>query len=271
MPLGLLNYNNFWNDPEKAELLGSFLAIELDDFEEKHVGDDGKIIGPGRVIARAGPDRVTQPNQAIALNAQASLFSDSFSWSLISSPEGSSSSFSSSESVKTSFTADTDGVYVINLQASSSESGRSANDTLTIFVDSSLGYAPKETSFYSDVTSIMSDNCLTCHVDAGIVDGVPVWWVADDLQPLGIPATTADPAALGFYEQVRRRVNFEYIEDSLLLKKPSGKHHFGGASVVNSGFDTSQPVGNIARNNYDLIVNWIAEGAVCGGTVTQCP
>ena len=275
MPLGLLNYNNFWDDPEKAELLGSFLALEIDSFEDRHVGDDGKIIRPGRVLARAGPDRVTLPDEAITLNAQASLFSDSYIWSLVSSPTGSSTTFSSTESVKTTFSADTDGAYVVNLQAASSESGDIANDTLTITVDSSLGYVPREISFYSDVTSILSANCVSCHDNDGTgkgkVGGVPVWWVADNLQPLGIPATTADPPALGFYEQVRKRVNFEYVEDSLILKKPSGKFHYGGASAVNSGFDTSQPVGNIARDNYDLFVNWIAEGAVCGGTGTQCP
>jgi hypothetical protein len=194
---------------------------------------------------------------------------------LISSPSGSSGSFSSSQAVKTSFSADTDGVYVINLQANSSESTGSANDTLTILVDSGLGYAPKELSFYSDVTSIMSTNCLSCHDNGGTgkgkIGGVPVWWVADNLQPSGIPTTTADPAALGFYEQVRRRVNFEYVEDSLLLKKPSGKHHYGSNTAVNAGFDTSLPVGDIAPYNYDMIVNWIAEGVVCGGTATQCP
>ena len=275
MPLGLLNYNNFWDDPEKAELLASFLALEVDNFEEKHVGEDGKIIGPGRVVARAGPDRVTQPNESITLNAQASLFSDSVSWSLVSSPSGSSSSFSSSQSVKTGFSADTDGVYVVNLRASSSETGSSGNDSLTIVVDSGLGYTPKNVSFYNDVTSIMSANCIACHdndgTGAGIIDGIPMWWVADASQPFTIPATTADSPALGFYEQARMRINFEYIEDSLILKKPSGKHHYGGETAINSGFDTSQAVGNIARVNYDILVNWIAEGAVCGGTETECP
>ena len=85
MPLGLLNYDNFWNDPEKAELLASFIApFVIDGFEDRHYLDaEGNIIMPGsKVISRAGPDRVTLPDAAITLNAQASLFSDSYEWSL---------------------------------------------------------------------------------------------------------------------------------------------------------------------------------------------
>ncbi|HKJ51161.1 MAG TPA: hypothetical protein VKB27_06640, partial [Gammaproteobacteria bacterium] len=96
----------------------------------------------------------------------------------------------------------------------------------------------------------------------------PVWWVADASQPLGIPATTADPPSLGFYEEVKARVNLEYIEDSLLLKKPSGIHHFG---QMRPGFDTSLAVGAMGRANYDMFVNWIAEGAVCGMVGDECP
>jgi hypothetical protein len=64
------------------------------------------------------------------------------------------------------------------------------------------------------------------------------------------------------------RVNPEYIEDSLVLKKPSGNHHYGG---LIGGFDTSVSVGSFNRANYDMFVNWIAEGAACGGTLDQCP
>jgi hypothetical protein len=63
------------------------------------------------------------------------------------------------------------------------------------------------------------------------------------------------------------RVNFENIGDSLLLKKPAGVHHFGD---LQAGFDTSLSVGAAGRDDYDMFVNWISEGAVCGGTATQC-
>ena len=63
------------------------------------------------------------------------------------------------------------------------------------------------------------------------------------------------------------RVNFDNIEDSLLLKKPVGTHHYG---AQRPGFDTSVGVGSVGREDYDRFVNWIAEGGVCGGTATQC-
>ena len=63
------------------------------------------------------------------------------------------------------------------------------------------------------------------------------------------------------------RVNLEDIEGSLMLKKPAGIHHFG---AQRNGFDISTEVGNANRADYDMFVNWIAEGAPCGGTAVQC-
>ena len=56
-------------------------------------------------------------------------------------------------------------------------------------------------------------------------------------QPPGTPA-------LSLYEQAMTRVLPEYVEDSLLLKKPSGQHHYGKQV---DGFHTSLTVGSVAR------------------------
>ena len=267
MPLGLLNYNNFWNDPEKAELLGNFLSPFVDGFEGKFSDADGEIIMPGRVVARAGADRVTLPDSAITLNAQASLFSDSYSWTLQSSPSGSNATISAANSMKTDFSADMDGEYVLQLEASSSDTNSSGTDEIIVVVDSALSKAPRSLTFYTDITTELV-NCMTgCHQNGGVA-GIPMWWVDDASQPQGIPASTADTPSLGYYEQAKARINFEYAEDSLILKKPTGRHHYGGQRT---GFDTSQVVGNSSRATYDLFVNWISEGAVCGGTSDQCP
>jgi hypothetical protein len=281
MPLGLLNYQNFWGDPEKAELLASFIAPYVKNptgFEARRVDSKGNIILPGRILARAGPDRITKPGAMITLNAQASLFTETYAWKLIASPAGSSVTLSSPQNMKTDFSADLAGDYTVQLTASSTRGGSKA-DTLTIKVDAALAKAPRELTFYDDIVNEMTvdpNSCgELCHNDGGGTGGIgrpgiPVWWVADGLQSAGgavtgIPLTTADPPALGFYEQVRARVNLEYIEDSLLLKKPSGRHHYGGRRL---GFDTSLSVGAAGRDGYDLFVNWISEGAACGGTTT---
>ena len=276
MPLGLVNYQNFWGDPEKAELLASFIAPHVTDpggFQTRRIDGNGNIILPGRVVARAGPDRVTQQNAAITLNAEASLFASSFTWSVIGSPMGSVFNLSNPTGTRTDFSADTDGDYNIRLTASSSEGG-SGSDTITVVVNNALLYAPRDLVFYPrigfpniDIKNRLDTCASTCH-SSGVELGIPVWFVDDGMQPLGgIPATTAKPPMLGLYEQVRARVNLELIEDSLILKKPSGVHHFGDSPA---GFNMALGVGAPGRADYDRFVNWIAEGAACGGNATEC-
>ncbi len=84
-------------------------------------------------------------------------------------------------------------------------------------------------------------------------------------QAAGLPGEPARKfGTLGLFEQVMARVNLEVIEDSLILKKPSNTHHYG---VLRNGFDTSEAVGHPNRVDYDMFVNWIAEGAACGGSI----
>ncbi len=268
MPMGLLNYQNFWDDPEKGELLASFIAPHVTDsagFAARRTDSAGNIILPGRAVARAGPDRVTRANAAITLNAQASLFTDRYLWEVVSSPVGSTPLLSAASQMRTDFSANIEGEYQLRLTASSASGGSQA-DTLTVVVDNTLATAPRDLTFYGDIDGRLATCATTCH-DNGVEPGIPVWWVADGSQPLGVPASAADPASLGLYEQVMARVNFENIADSLLLKKPSGIHHYG---AQRTGFDLSFGVGSVEREDYDRFVNWISEGGVCGGTVTQC-
>jgi mono/diheme cytochrome c family protein len=267
MPLGLLNFQNFWGDPEKPELLASFIQPYVTDptgFEDRRLDSKGDIVMPGRIVARAGPDRITKPNAPITLNAQASLFAESYSWEVLSSPDGSVVTLSSPGKMKTDFSADVNGDYTVQLTASSNDGGNKT-DTINVKVDSGLTNAPRDLMFYDDIRTVLMGSCSTCH--DGSETGIPVWWVDDASQPMGIPASLSDPPSLGFYEQVMARVNFDNIDDSLLLKKPSGVHHFGDVQI---GFDASLSVGAAGRNNYDMFVNWISEGAVCGGTATEC-
>ena len=269
MPLGLLNYQNFWEDPEKAELLASFIAPYVTDsagFSARRLDGSGNIILPGRAVARAGPDRVTRPNAPITLNAQASLFTDLYRWRITASPPGSVASLSAAAQVQTDFVADLPGEYTLELLASSSETGSSQGDSLIVVVDNALATAPRDLDFYTDIEPRLATCAATCHSN-GVQAGVPVWWVADGAQPLGVPATTADPPSLGLYEQVMARVNLDFAEDSLIVKKPSGIHHFGGQQT---GFDLSTGVGSAARADYDRFVNWISEGVACGGTAAEC-
>ena len=277
MPLGLPNYQDFWlRDPQKAELLASFIAPYVTDssgFAARRTDSNGDIILPGRVVARAGLDRVTSPGAPITLDARATFFAESYLWELVSSPAGSTVNIASPNAIRSDFSADTDGDYVISLTATSDSTDATKTDMLSIKLDSTLPVAPRSLTFYNNITDEFSAlrpvtgsarACDSCHKDAGGVDGVPMWWTAIQssvAQPVGTPL-------LNLYEQAMARVMPEFIEDSLLLKKPSGQHHYGRQA---DGFDTSLPVGEVDRASYDLFVNWIAEGAKCGMAGPECP
>lgn len=273
MPLGLLNYDNFWDDPEKAELLASFIAPYVTTgFSTRHQDANGKIILPGRVVARAGLDRVTTPNATITLNAGASLFANSYQWSLLTSPIGSSVIVSAPNAIRTDFTADLSGDYTLRLTATASNTGLSKTDDILLRVDNTLGKAPRSLSFYTDISTELINCANTCHSTGGgttgaAVSDIPVWWTSDATQPQGIPASTAATASLGLFEQALTRVNLEDVGDSLILKKPSGIHHYGNQRA---GFNSTLSVGASGRSAYDMFVNWIAEGAACGGTAVEC-
>lgn len=274
MPLGLLNYNNFWGDPEKAELLASFIAPRLDEeFIERHTDAAGNIVKPGQVVARAGPDRVTRPNAEITLNGHGSMFADRFSWSVTAQPANSNVNLTRPQQGMTGFSADLDGVYEITLTAASSLNAGQHRDSLVVKVDSSLAKAPSELDFFTDIVPVLNSCATQCHSAGGgdqTAIGVPVWWVEDASQPLGVPASISDSPALGFYEQVRARIDFERIERSPLLLKPSGIHHYGGRRDLEN-FNISLDLGAGGRASYEMFVNWISEGAACGGDALQCP
>lgn len=264
MPLGLLNFQNFWGDPEKAELLASFIQPFVTDpagFDARRLSG-GKIIEPGeRVVARAGPDRITQLNWAITLNAEASLFADAYTWQVTSMPAGAVATLSNPTAMRTDFSGNLAGTYTIQMTASGSGSSRS--DSLTVeVVNAGLTTAPRDLTFYTDITAELVNCAAGCHENSGVA-GAPVWWT--EAQPFPVPP--AGTAQLSFYEQVMARVRLDHIEDSLILKKPSGFHHYGDQRA---GFDTSLAVGSAGRAAYDMFVNWIAEGAPCGGTADQC-
>jgi hypothetical protein len=60
-----------------------------------------------------------------------------------------------------------------------------------------------------------------------------------------------------------QRINFKEPIESILLRKPSGNHHYGRCR---EGFDLTDTPGdcngaNGDRSNYDLFLNWILQGA----------
>ena len=162
------------------------------------------------------------------------------------------------------FSTDTVGKYVVRLTATSSESGSSKTDMLTILLDSGLVTPPRALTFSTDITAVFDAECIFCHEVGGSEPGIPVWWTTNQPSAAGMPVPSLYEQAM---TRVIPRVIPEYIEDSLWLKKPSGQHHNGNRT---SGLNTSVSAGAMERASYDMYVNWIAEGAVCGMVGPEC-
>jgi mono/diheme cytochrome c family protein len=257
MPLSLRGYNAFWGDPERPRLLALHInaaltkqgaaAEDLVQFNADNVVDQ-----PGAVVADAGPARTTA--SPVRLFASNTRFADSYAWQVISTPVGGeAASLSDATTSRPVFSAPIDGDYVVQLTASN-EKGDSDSDIVNIKIDSGVTPAPADIVF-SDITTVMetiggntdAKACASCHQvvgGGGDIPGVPVFWTA----------TPAD-AGVSRYQEALARIDFNDPENSLILLKPSGNHHYGG---LREGFDVNNPAD---RFNYDLFLNWIMEGA----------
>ena len=64
------------------------------------------------------------------------------------------------------------------------------------------------------------------------------------------------------YKDVLERVDFRDPENSILLRKPTSLTHGGGVRIDR---DTLE-----GRETYNVILNWIMEGAPCGDDPLYC-
>lgn len=245
MPLSRLTFDKFW-ESDAPEIL----SLHIPGF--RHGNADGSINQPGKPVANPGLNRTT--NTPVTLTAASSLFANSYNWSVISSPLGSSPTLSSPTSIRPIFTADLDGSYELQLLVSNGTIN-SEPATLIITVNNSLTPTAENITF-ADIRAIIQDNstpalpatspdCMACHVAPGGtgIAGIAVYY-SDDGSPEGIHA---------LYLRVLNRINFDKPELSPLLLKPSGNHHYGG---LRTGFDLADD-----HSNYDLFLNWIMNGA----------
>ena len=243
MPLAKLVYDTFWQSTNPGPgTLAAFLA-------PRGFAVGPAVLPPGRPIADPGPDRVIARG-ATALSAAASLYvtaATAYHWTILSGPAG--ATLTNADSMQPTFNATLEGAYVLQLVASNG-SVQSAPASLTLFAAAT----PPKRVVFADIKGVLGPGgtCANCH-SPGTAPGPPVFFANSGTT--GPTERTDDPT---FYAEVRSRINFTDIVASPLLRKPSGRHHGGGAQ---SGFDLTQPPGNSERVNYDLFVNWILNGA----------
>ena len=104
----------------------------------------GAVLRPGRPVADPGPDR-TITQGATTLSAAGSLFASTYSWSIVSGPNG--ATLTNPNSAQPTFNAAADGTYVLQLVASK-DATQSAPAQLTLVVNNLLNPAPSAIRFY---------------------------------------------------------------------------------------------------------------------------
>lgn len=252
MPLAKIVYDAFYTGSGPATL-----ATFLESQGYKARTAAGAPIKAGGPIADPGPSRVVRPGST-TLSAANSLYVNAYAWTLVSGPNGATpvtaATLTNATTVSPVFTSNTPGTYVVQLVASAN-SVQSDPVRINIVVDANLSPAPPDIRFANIKAMIQASTCTTCHSATGTLPRPPLFYTNIDRNGDGSVDATDDRF---FYEELRSRINFVDIAGSALLRKPSGNHH-GGNQIPR--FNTSAEPGNAARSDYDLVLNWILNGA----------
>jgi len=221
MPLAKLTFENFWSDPNNAQLL----AEHLPNFSNFSLNTATGTTEPGQPIADAGLSRDSAMRR-VRLNGRGSLFADEFRWNTLQTPPGSNVQLNRSRSAAPNFTPDVAGDYTFQLEVSR---GRRVSEPS--FVTISASAVESRISFSNDIVPILTDDCLICHTDSRVKN-----FTNDE----------------GLFPTVFELVNFVNPDESLLISKPSGLHHNG---LARPGFVSPDTI------DRELMLRWIAEGA----------
>jgi len=265
MPLSLRGYDAFWAEGGSGpELLALHLNGILPAEHQIPLNDNDEVDEPGAPIADAGPDRTT--TSPVRLFGANSRYVERYSWRITNQPSGGDAELTDVNTSRPLLTTSIDGDYEIALVVAFAN--KVVSDSVRIKIDNTMTDAtdppdPKTLTFDNNIRSIFTTPqdplnsseedvkaCADCHQESsgGGIAGVPVHW--GDVQP-----PSGDTASNAFYNEVLSRVDFKDPENSLILKKPSNNHHYGG---LREGFEVDNPAN---RKNYDLMLNWILEGA----------
>lgn len=267
MPLAKILYEKFWATSSINNAMATYLEAVSG---VKYTVRDGAgaVLTPGRPIANAGPSRIVQG--ATTLSGAASMYADTYSWSIVSAPAAGAtlSSASSIPATDILFNPGGNGTYVVQLVVGKN-GVQSEASRVTVVVNSALTPAPSAITFATDIKPVLqgltqpvvAKQCVACHTT--VTPKAPVAYNNYDRNGDGVVDTIDDD---WLYTDIRARISFDDIGDSPLLLKPSGNHH-GGSMLPGFGDDVNRvPVDKLApgdplRANYDLFLNWILNGA----------
>jgi hypothetical protein len=245
MPLAKIVYDRFYASAAPG-ILSNWLQTQGETVRD----GAGALLVPGRPVTSL-QDRLV-PQGPITLSAPSTRFASTYAWSIVSGPAA---TLTNANTATPTFNATADGTYVVRLVVGN---GTTSSSPATATIQVTTGtLAPTAIQFVTHIKPVLQGACTTCHQPGG--NGAvlpPVFYTDYDRDGSGAYNAAVDD--VWFYNEIRSRVNLVDPAASALLRKPAGNHH-GGA--LQPSFNTATAVGNAARANYDLFVNWIANGA----------
>ena len=271
MPLGLLNYADFWDNPLKEP---ANLAVALGHMES--VDANQRAIRPGSpVVQIAAPPLATGFNSGtievfdIPISGVDSAFVDSTSFQWHVEPDATASIEISARAGYAVLRARAAGEYTVTLSATGNQHNESASTSVIVSVSdqTQTGAIPPASNigYYgaNGIQSIVESlGCMACHTEGSGFDGIPFYFE---------PCQSDSINGYEFvYRSVISRVNFNSPLASLLLRKPSN-----GATNPRSRIDTQisgyhaggnllQPEANGEDRNYSMLLSWMLNGAPQG-------
>ena len=263
MPLSLIGYSKFWEDPDAPRLLADALGL-ADSFR---ASPGGRPLEPGRAVAKPGADRTVfippQGQRVLDLDGSASYFSTGFTWQVVQQPAGAAPVLSGERDSVARLTAYAAGDYTVRLTTANTE-GNSVPAEVTITFSSDM-LDDRETVFaasgdqqasISIIDLFGTASCTGCHVpiEQSDLTGIPVYFTAD-----------AYDDKRAFYQAVMAQVDLADPENSRILTKPlaANPRHGGGQVLSDDPSDLRYP-------HYQMLLNWIRAGAPCGGDADFC-
>ncbi|MEE4300994.1 MAG: fibronectin type III domain-containing protein, partial [Pseudomonadales bacterium] len=288
MPLSLISYAKFWEDPVAPTVLADALGIAADDALR---AAGGRPLEPGRPVARPGPERrlylppalpgAAAPTRTVEIDGSASDFSTGFRWRIV--EQAADATLEDDDQAVARLTVSAPGVYRLGLVTSNAEfaSGPEAivdleftsemlDDRATVFV---ARPDQQQNVAIENLFGLDGAGCTDCHNDQQAeFTGIPLYLER---------ASFADSAE--FYRAVRERVDFAEPALSRLLTKPLGSQllHAGSeqgplfravpCSDANDDACTLDPDGEQRKyEQYQQLLSWIEAGAPCGSDTDVC-
>jgi len=259
MPLGLLNYSDFWDDKEPATMaaaLGLTNRIDSSNSAIRPTAPVALISAPSVATGVGSNGEIL--NIAISGSGSAFAVKDSLRWSV--SPA--TASVVPGLNGDAILRANATGTYTLMLTVDGVHGGSStATQTVRVFdVNQTGAPTPDSELFYfgaGGIDELMNDNCVICHSPAGGYTSLPIHYTAcasDDFNGNEF-----------LYRSVLARVNFDSPLDSMFLRKPTNGST-DPVERVTSRIDGYHAGGYVLVEDadYSRILSWILNGAPSG-------